>query len=457
MHENTRSEALSSSHEVRSASQAESHDAAAQPPGHGVSLDTGAPPSNTAPANYQEGKPDQLLILRNGIDSVYLSFPGHLSFQKHIELEKLKKLAKSDHREEQALAIYPYGEYQFKVLRHGKGNFPYVLKNNCYHIQLAGHAAKQLPLAYVQITSEWLIQKGINAAVEELKAIIDPFRRRNPQGELEPVGEPTISRVDLFVDFTFSINLERLERRHWVGRSRDIATFSKGGEFTGWAIGLGGRIVCRLYDKTLEIIRSGKEYLKPLWHQAGWQPPAPVYRLEYQLRREVLGQFSLNTLQDLLQSLSSLWAHLTREWLRLTLPNAEDSNQSRWPTHSLWEGLQAVIWEGGNKPLDIRATPIQAPHDRYFARHHLSLLAGFMAREGLEHSAEGVRQLHHCAKDYCDGLSFVEGVDFERLLQEKIALKRRDYGIAHLETRRIRDQAILEVQAEAYRKESDGE
>ena len=49
---------------------------------------SGAPPSNTAPTNY-------IQILRNGIDSIYLSYPGNLYPDKNNDLADKKVLAQS--------------------------------------------------------------------------------------------------------------------------------------------------------------------------------------------------------------------------------------------------------------------------------------------------------------------------------------------------------------------------
>ena len=61
-------------------------------PAPGSDTSTGAPPSNTAPANYIDGS---TRIFRPGIDSLYLSWSGTLFQDIDDQLTGLKALAQS--------------------------------------------------------------------------------------------------------------------------------------------------------------------------------------------------------------------------------------------------------------------------------------------------------------------------------------------------------------------------
>ena len=73
---------------------------------------------------------------------------------------------------------------------------------------------------------------------------------------------------------------------------------------------------CRLYNKTLEIEKSGKEYFFPLWKEGGWDDESTVWRLEYQFKREVLNEIGIRTVQDLQDKKAALL------WLRNLPPNS---------------------------------------------------------------------------------------------------------------------------------------
>ena len=70
------------------------------------------------------------------------------------------------------------------------------MSDNAYRISLAGINAKTVPLAYVQIKSDWLVKNGVLGACAELDVIIEQFKRY----ELDPILA-NVSRADLFVDF----------------------------------------------------------------------------------------------------------------------------------------------------------------------------------------------------------------------------------------------------------------
>ena len=47
------------------------------------------------------------------------------------------------------------------------------------------------------------------------------------------------------------------------------------------AFGSGNEVSARLYDKTLEIQKSGKDYMRPLWAMEGWNGQQDVWRMEF--------------------------------------------------------------------------------------------------------------------------------------------------------------------------------
>ena len=88
-------------------------------------------------------------------------------------------------------------------------------------------------------------------------------------------------------------------------------------------------IQLRIYDKALEVARGGtKWWFYKLW---GVSLDAAVWRVEFQLRRPILKQFGIHSLDDLSSRAGSLWRYLTAEWCSLRLP--DDSNVTRRTVH----------------------------------------------------------------------------------------------------------------------------
>lgn len=353
-------------------------------PAERAALDAaGARPSLTAPANSTR-------ILRHGIDSLYVSFPGQLFEGAEAQLADLKSLAQNEDELISAAAILPLADHRFCVASHGRRRFPFVIEDNWYSIALASRQAKSLPMAHAQIASELLTAIGPRAALDHLTEIIERLGMR--------LQVPQLSRVDLYADFTTDLDIETIPRQAWLKRSKKRALYEDADLLTGVAFGLGGDLSCRLYNKLGELEKSLKLYLIELWRQAGWNGNDAVWRVEFQLRRPVLQELKASTLPELLDQLRSIWAYLTSDWLRLTAPNPDDDTRTRWPTHPMWQQIIAV--DGLCAPSAARVRRARIPSDVTLFRQGLAGVTSFMAREGITDFAKGVSAFLHAAAAY---------------------------------------------------------
>ena len=117
----------------------------------------GTPSCNTVPSNdnVENFKP-----LRFGIDSLYLSYRGQLLEYWDKKLNELKEIAQSEDETQQSCAQVVIGEHIFEVRDKGMPRFPYVLADNCFFIKINRKQSKTLPMAHVQISSEYLVSGG---------------------------------------------------------------------------------------------------------------------------------------------------------------------------------------------------------------------------------------------------------------------------------------------------------
>lgn len=417
-------------------------DDGAQPHGLGVPpLD--ASPSNTASNNCNcSFKP-----LRWGVDSLYLSFPGTLADSVNKRLSELKVVAQASEPHEQAKAQYVIGDHIFEVKDKGAGLFPYVLRDNCFRIALSRPTSVSLPMAYVQLSSYFMSAVSPSLADRILRELLDQL------GRVEPTTN--VSRIDLYVDFISDVNMESWNRIAWVTRAHRVDSYAVDGKFSGWAIGLGGVVACRLYDKTLELESSGKTYLQELWAKCGWSEGQQVWRLEFEFKRELLTQKGVSTLAEVLSHLAGIWSYATTEWLRLTLPAYSDKTRSRWPIHPLWQALASVDWEGDGGPLLRRFSTSSAPDDRYLFGRGLSLIYSYMARERLSGFEKASSDYVSWLRSFGERRCISEGILFDQHVQEQVAIRARRFNSAF---NKPGDEAVdLDAEADAYRKASDGE
>jgi hypothetical protein len=373
------------------------------------------PPSNTG----TDGSIVLCQPLRWGIDSLYLSYPGQLSDKARAELESLKKLAQGPEHEA-AKAQYAFDGHVFEVSDKGTGSFAFRLADGAFDIKLSKSRTGKLPMAYVQVRSGLLAHKGPEAIENHLRSVLQCF------GD---VHTPKVSRIDLFLDFASTVNMEGWRREAWVTKASAVHQYAEDSTFTGWSIGAGSSLMARLYLKSLEVKKSGKEYLLELWRRAGWNSVLPVWRLEFEFRREVLAQLKLSSLPEVLSNLNGMWGYASTEWLKLCEPNEGDRTRSRWPIHPLWLALAAVDWETKGGPLSREFKPTRAPSEVWLGQRALSLLASVASVKGLGDIDAAVSWLESLADRTLGDAMVRSGIGQEQLFAELVEICNRKYSL----------------------------
>ncbi|NQZ54535.1 MAG: replication initiation factor [Piscirickettsiaceae bacterium] len=407
----------------------------------------GTQSSNTVPSTSINSYNTK--ILRTGIDSLYLSYQGNLLEESSIRLIELKKLAQSNEPHTVSLAQIALNDHVFEVKDRGRHPFAFILNDNWYRIEIAKLGAIRTPLAHVQVRSELLTQHGVENSVSDLNNIV------NELGIL--TESPAVSRLDLCVDFVTDYPLFEISDNDWVTRAKTMDRYTVKREFSGWSIGIGGNIIARLYNKTLEMEKHPRSYLEELHRECGWDGVSDVWRLEFQFRREALRELGLKSFGSLSESLAGLWQYASTDWLRLIVPSDTDKTQSRWLTACVWGVLQQAKWSGDQKVSRVAVAKGRPPSDRSLFINGISGLTSFMAREGYTDPIDGVHAYFQSAKNFHDNREHMTGFDFHGYLAQKVALKVKSYNtyLNMPEDKDIHpsDKAV----ADEYRKQSDGE
>lgn len=405
----------------------------------------GTPPSNTVPSNDNPNfKP-----LRLGVDSLYLSYHGKLAENWDIKLDDLKTKAQSEDEAEQALAQVGICSHIFEVRDKGMPRFPYVLVDNCFFIKINRKESKTLPMAHVQISSEYLAAVGLEAAEYNLRVVI------NTLGLIE--GSATVSRADLFLDFVCSENLAEINQPDWVTRANLMAKYFDcrlEQPFTGWVIGTGGNLHARLYEKVIEIVnKSQKTYLFGLWQANGWLMGEKVWRMEFQIEKQTLKELSIISLFDLLTNQAALWQYLTQDWLRLSIPNFNDKKRDRWPNHPLWNAISGVYALPLDQPRLQRFRPARLPADDRLFVHGIGGLTSFMASRGIEDFGEGLGEYLHQATEFHAS----RGETFQNYVGRKVKAKARKYNTINNQKNLLNASRQLSNGLNAYQRAKDGD
>jgi len=357
-----------------------------------------------------------------GIDSLYLSFKGTLKKEMLEELEMRKEYAQSEDESEQTLAIVNIDAHLLEVKDKGMGRYAYILEDNWYQIKVSSGKGR-IPPVYVQLKSELLNCFGVYNAINQLRGLLKEL--------IEGPAEELISRADLFVDFVTNADLGSINRTQWVCRAKKTGDYWSGKEFTGLSIGQGGEISARLYNKTLEIESSFKDFFKPIWIENGWDQKQTVWRLEFQLRREVLNQFSISKLVALTECSNDVWRYCTHDWLRLVF-DEETKNRTRLETHPLWNEIQQVKFGPGTytgvvrKVSRSRKANLKAIH-----LNGLGYMTAFAAANGYDTVdektvLEWVANTRSFLKNYTKDSPKYDGP--ESYIQAKVNLKKKKYN-----------------------------
>jgi hypothetical protein len=261
-------------------------------------------------------------VLWYGIDTVEASFRAQLDPERVEQLEQLKTTAQSKNCPEPVTI----GGFEFLVQEKGLRTYPYLLKNEDFHIRVAPEAKG--PQLSLRGTSEGLMTYGVDCLYDMMrKATVD----------LGMFMEAGLSRLDVTVDFQ-GFAPTREDDENFVCRAKFRNLIFNGQQLQTLQFGKGLRVV-RLYDKSAELLSSGKTWLPAVWRRSNkaYNPEEPVWRFEFQLRREALRELGCESAQTAFDNLERLLA-TGLDWCSLRVPHGV--TRSRWLVDPRWEELK---------------------------------------------------------------------------------------------------------------------
>lgn len=235
------------------------------------------------------------------------------------------------------------GGWLFRVRPYGSGSgYPLVLDHPHYTLECGEY---NNPSFFVTYRSQALWQLGA-------EALHEAFLTWAGSVGLNVIRPESLSRVDFTFDYQietadFSIDsvvsLSAKDDQHREDRKVQTIMYGK------------GDVVLRIYNKIAEIEQSSEK----VWFYELWGVKEKVWRIEWQVRKDVLRRFGLRTFQDLFDGQADLLRYLASEHDTLRVPTS-DSNRSRWPLHPVWVDLLEQIEEfrgqGVYRLVDPQAT-----------------------------------------------------------------------------------------------------
>lgn len=225
-----------------------------------------------------------------------------------------------------------------------------VLKNDYLRLCVSSPYDRQMGMPAVQVAlySPCFWSAGTVSALAELQAWCDdlwafhalPLRpsRVDVSLDLKNAPMPSVSEYSAFVNAF--VRRSKVHRN--IGNDQAIETIYLGSAKAA--------VKLRIYNKSLEMRKHGKDYYVPMWSENGYVEGDVVTRYEWQLGsgflREWLGSDGsrVQTLSDLRSMLPAIFKYLTRSWVRHTVPSETDTNRNRWETSAFWQVVQRASW-----------------------------------------------------------------------------------------------------------------
>ena len=308
---------------------------------------------------------DGLTIVAAGVDNLYASAPG-VPNQEALATALAHRAAAAEVGEPSIWHL-AQARRDFLVKSHGWHRYPVWLHSPAMEVSIGDGRA--LPAVYLRLHSAFIHQVGAELAVDEAErvraALVDPAvlaasgaEDAWPHPEREDAALPgalgatlKASRVDLYVD-TQGWQPRRSDLDRFVSRAQGktdyVMTHHRGRRFSGFTFGKGA-VLARVYNKTLELKSRGQTWPQVIWKDVDLS--RPVWRVEFQFRREALQAFGVDTLAEALVHRQGLWQYGTTQWLSLRNMAPGDSNRWRSYVTREWWAIQRAELGSPSSPL----------------------------------------------------------------------------------------------------------
>lgn len=348
---------------------------------------------------------NSLVGLASGVDALYLTGKCTVPADLFDALESARAVA-GERREEVPLRV---GGEVFRVGWGPLNRWRFRLLHR--HALVGMSTSSSIPGLYVQPTAEFIHAVGVDGVMDWC---VSTFGRALGWIDWQ------VSRVDLFADVQgWGVSAD--DRRDFVARAKARRTYEQDDDLTGLQWGEGGAIMCRIYDKTRESANKGTDWWPSVWGEA-FDPTKRVVRVEFQVRRDALREFSLNSPADVLASRRVLWEHLTGKWLSLREPSAADSNRSRWPVAEPWSFIQAADLNGAPVGEEL----VRRGSEAGGIRRLVPALVGYATKAGALKDVSDADELMVCLRRLFERDASERGLSIE----SRLTMQRQRLGLA---------------------------
>lgn len=253
------------------------------------------------------------------------------------------------------------GSEEFLLASHGTGSgYPLLIENDAFSIQF-GEFNK--PNFFVTFRSVALWHHSAQGLHERFLAWA------NSVG-LIPYRSESLSRVDFTFDYFLPVI--DFDEDSFISQADKDAQHRKNGKIQTFRFGT-DQVVLRIYNKCDEIAETSHK----TWFHELWGIDHDVWRIEWQVRKQVMRLVGIRTFEGLRERQGDLLRLLVNQHTSLRT-KTDDSNRSRWPLHPLWQDLTEQVNKMEGLGV-IRELDMAALLDERLARISV-IIYGYMKR-----------------------------------------------------------------------------
>lgn len=346
------------------------------------------------------------------IDTLELSFDVYdyaFAVEKYIDaLETAKHTAaEMTYNGMEDKSYIEIGEITFEVMRNGKHGYAYILHNDDIELDIAKYRSSKQEFYPIRVRfkAKYLWEQGMMAYTYIAQFIRDHFN---------DFGSTKVSRVDLachtdaiepklsdWDDFYGRFNKDQAIRNY-----RKVETFYFGSRTTQ-------KCYCRIYNKTNKcIIDKDNQWFFDIWEDNDLNL-MNVWNVEFELKRELLKEMKIETYEDLVRNIQSIWIYLTSDWITWRIN--DDSNITRRTLKPEWIEIQAAYRDFEFNGFITRARQREVDTSKYIpsVAGYISSICASMNIHQLE---SGLNFIRSSVKEY---LKDKKSMTFKDVVTEK--------------------------------------
>lgn len=387
---------------------------------------------------------DEVVPLGRYLDGLTLSVYGRMYEQTLYDLDTCQKSQWDSTRSSES---YPVGISiddlpavgAMRMQDYGRDGYQFHLDNEYLNLRLSGRG----PLPSLRMRFKASLLYHLRGSLHDLGDIASEVCAHF----LEEIRSIRVSECAVAVDFqNGAAQIPQIEDA--VGRCKKWSADGEGSTVpTGLTLGKHSkRIEFQIYNKTTEIGKSRKQWMRDFWAQhEGYDPSSTVYRAEFRFRRELLNLFrkphdgypeGINTLDDLEDGLGDLLRYAvggeerqSKAWLRFCTPESREtrtgkrSRSSYRPDATWWKAVASEFITGTTPSGRVRMNPGSS----YSPEHTRKALYAYTVKRAAELCIEKPGWFpsfddlvpEAVKDDFCSILAF-KGITWEEAVMEKV-------------------------------------